>query len=417
MNEFVKTIFFIATAAVMAAIAVSSYFLNQPTNAADFELVGQPFFEEFTSAGQAESLEVVAVDPETARRQRFSVQKKDGLWRIPSHYDYPAEAADRLATTATSVMGIQRDSLAGRSKNEHERLGVVDPSSEDIEDPEAVGKRITMKDAGGEVVVDYIIGKEVDQEIVLSATERPFGSQGNEKYYYVRRPDEDQTYKVKLDIDLSTQFSDWIDPDLLRLEPSDLTRIVVDNYKIEEKLSPIPGQRPALSISQGDQIDITRESSTDAWELAGLKPEIEELNTARVDEILEVLDKMKIVGVRPKFKYKDQLLLTADLEVNNAPELIANQQEFGLAIRQLRDELDEKGFKLAGNGDKLELVSQQGELQLGTEKGIVYVLQVGETIEGDEEAIQIGLSSNDNKTPESASTESGSDESKTDAEG
>ena len=83
MNESVKTLTFVVAAAAMAGLAVGSHFMNQPTNSADFELVGKPFFEEFTSASQAQSLEVVAVDPESALLQRFSVENKDGLWRIP----------------------------------------------------------------------------------------------------------------------------------------------------------------------------------------------------------------------------------------------------------------------------------------------------------------------------------------------
>ena len=419
MNELVKTIVFVAAAGVIALVAVSSHFMNRPTNAADFELVGKPFFEEFTSAKQAQNMEVVAVDPETARRQRFSVQLKDGLWRIPSHYDYPAEAADRLATTATSVMGIHRDSLAGRLAKEHERLGVVDPLSDDIEDPESVGKRITMKDADGEVVMDYIIGKEVDQEVVLSRTERPFGTEGNEKYYFIRRPDEQQTYKVKLEIDLSTKFSDWIDPDLLRLEPTDLTRIAIDNYSIEEDRSAAPANgMTALYKAQGDKIEVTRKSSTEPWELEGLEPKTEELDSTKINELIGVLDQMKIVGVRPKFKYKNHLLLTADLQLNRQPEFEANPQEFGQAIVQLQNELDQKGFNLAGNAEKMELVSQQGELQLGTDQGIVYTLHIGKDVEGDEQAIEIGTPSADNeKTADKESKKDDTKEPNANAEG
>ena len=166
MNELTKTMTFVGAAVVMAAVAVGSHFMNRPTNSADFELVGKPFFESFDSASQAQSLEVIAMDPETARLRRFSVENQDGLWRIPSHSDYPAEAAARLATTATSVMGLERESLAGRLVKEHERLGVVDPLDESLEDSEAAGKRITLKDKDGDVVVDYIIGKEAG-DVVL----------------------------------------------------------------------------------------------------------------------------------------------------------------------------------------------------------------------------------------------------------
>ena len=389
MNESKTTIIFVAVAAVFALAAVGSQYLNRPTNSADFELVGKPFFEDFTSASQAQSLEVSAVDPESARLKRFSVVNQDGLWRIPSHYDYPAEAAARLATTASSIMGIERESLAGRLAKEHERLGVLNPLADDIEDPEGVGKRITLKDSSGEVVVDYIVGKEAG-EVVLSETDQPFGARGNEKYYYVRRPDEQQTYKVKLDIDLSTRFSDWIDPDLLRVDRNDITRIQIDNYSLEEDRSNPLVQNKALFKSQGDKLDISRKSSTDPWELVGLDAASEELQNSRINEMLGVFDQMEIAGVRPKYKYKDHLLLTPDLKLNRIPEMEKNPQEFSRAISRLQNELDQKGFNLAGNAQKMELVSQNGDLEIGTQTGVVYTLHVGQAFDGDEAEIEIG---------------------------
>ena len=412
MNELTKTMTFVGAAVVMAAVAVGSHFMNRPTNSADFELVGEPFFASFDSASQAHSLEVVAMDPETARLQRFSVENQDGLWRIPSHSNYPAEAAARLATTATSVMGLERESLAGRLAKEHERLGVVDPLDETIEDPEAAGKRITFKDANGEVVLDYIIGNEAG-EVVLSAAEVPFGQQGDEKYYYVRRPDENQTYKVKLEIDLSTKFSDWIDPDLLRLEQNELTKIEINNYSVEEQRSML-GQAMTMIKKQGDVLNLSRATPTDSWMLEGLNDATEELTSSRVDEILGVLDELKIAGVRPKFKYKGHLLLTADLELNEQPEFLENQREYGAAIDRLQDELDQRGFNLAGTENKLELVSKYGELTIGTDKGVQYTLHIGNPVEGEQAEIEIGTSSEPKPTEEAKTTDAG--QAKTDGE-
>ena len=410
MNESKKTIAFVAMAAVMSLAAVSSHFLNRPTNSGDFELLGQAFFPEFESASQAQSLEVAAIDADSAQLKRFSVRNQGGLWRIPTHYDYPAEAAARLATTASSVMGITRESLAGRLASEHERLGVIDPLSDEAEDPESVGKRITLKDASDEIVIDYIVGKEAG-EVVLSATERPYGNQGNEKYYYVRRPDEAQTYKVKLDIDLSTKFSDWIEPDLLRLRPNDVTRLSIDNYTLQEDRSNPLAQTAALFKSQGDKLDLARASNTDSWKLEGLAEESEELQTSRITKILGVLDQMKIAGVRPKFKYKDQLLLTADLKLNQQPEFEKDPQGFGLAINRLQVELEQKGFNLAGSAEKMELVAVHGDMAVGTDKGILYTLHVGKALEGDETEIEIGSKNDSNDEPsELEPSESSSDE-------
>ena len=123
MNESSKTIAFVSVAALMVGLAVASHFMNRPKIQQDFELVGQPFYEDFTSSEQAEALEVAAVDTEGVSRQQFSVKNEDGLWRIPSHHNYPAEAAVRLAETATSVMGIERESLAGRLGQRPRKIG------------------------------------------------------------------------------------------------------------------------------------------------------------------------------------------------------------------------------------------------------------------------------------------------------
>ncbi|MFT5300440.1 MAG: hypothetical protein ACI814_001217 [Mariniblastus sp.] len=384
MSESIKTIGFISAAALMALAAVGSNFMNRPTNSSEFELVGQPFFEAFESAAQAQSLEVVVVDKDSAKLKRFSVESQNGTWRIPSQYNYPAEAADRLASTASSVIGIQRDSLAGRLVNEHERLGVVDPLGDQVEDPESIGQRLTLKDAAGDVVVDYIIGKQAGDVFVPTA-ENPYPPEDapvGEKYYYVRRADEQQTYKVAMSIDLSTKFTDWIDPDLLKVNANEVTKIFVDNYTMIADRS-----TNSLIKTKGEKIDISRTSSTEPWELLGLNSDFEELNNSKVTEILGILDEIEIAGVRPKFKHQDNLLLTSDLKFNSAAKF---EQTPALqdAIMKMRTELAQKGFNLAGTAQELKLVSQNGDLYVGTEKGVVYTLHIGSPFEGDESSIE-----------------------------
>ena len=389
MNEIKTTFTFLAIAGVLAAVALGSHFMNQPSDSKDFELVGEPFFANFDSASQAESLMVSAVDNESGKLERFEVNNQNGLWRIPSEYDYPAEAADRLATTASSVMGIVRESLAGRLSNEHAKLGVLDPLADDIEDPEGVGKRITLKGADDEVVVDLIIGKEAG-DVVLTGAEAPFGNSSGEKYYFVRNPEEQQTYKVKLKIDLSTKFSDWIDPDLLRIDPNSVTAVTIDNYSLEEDQSNPLSPNKALFKAQGDKVQISRESNTEAWKLDGLITEVEELETSKITEMLGVFDQLKIAGVRPKSTYKGFFLLTPDLKLNLQPEFESDKQGLARAIQQLQGELDQKGFNLAGTAEKMELVSQNGDISIGTDQGVLYTLSVGATYDGQETKIEIG---------------------------
>ena len=114
MNETSKTVAFVISACLLGVAAGATHWMTQPKPVAGFEKVGQEFFPDFEDSLAAQALEVMVYDEETDGLREFSVENKDGLWRIPSHHDYPAEAADRLARTATSVIGLTRESLVAR---------------------------------------------------------------------------------------------------------------------------------------------------------------------------------------------------------------------------------------------------------------------------------------------------------------
>ena len=389
MQESKKTTAFVGGAALMVVAAAVSHFVTQPRTGSDFAKVGEPFFETFDSSDQATSLEVVAIDPETLERNRFKVAKVDGLWRIPSHDNYPAEASARLATTASSIIGIERESLAGRGRTDFERLGVEDPLSDEIEDPETTGQRITLKDQQDETLADYIIGKQVE-DVAQSASDQAYqASQSRQTYFYVRRADEYQTYIVPLKLDLSTKFSDWIDPDLLRFETSNLSQITVRNYSLEEQVggNPLMPQR-ALVKKAGDTLNLTK-SEANAWQLAEVDAATEDFDPAGVTEMVNVLKELRIEDVRPKLTFQGKQLITPDLKLNVDPEFAKVPEQFNAAIQQLANELTDKGFNLAGSQQQLELVSNHGEIQFGTTDGLRYTLQIGAPFEESDGEIKV----------------------------
>ncbi len=402
----------------MVVAAAVSHFASQPRVASDFAKVGEQFFETFESSDQATSLEVVAIDPETVERNRFKVAKVDGLWRIPSHENYPAEASARLATTASSIIGIERESLAGRGKTDFERLGVEDPLGEDIDDPEAVGQRITLKDENDETLADYIIGKQV-QDVAQAEEDRPFeNGEDRQTYFYVRHADEQQTYIVPLKLDLSTKFSDWIDPDLLRFETSDLSQITVRNYSLEEQMggNPLIPQR-ALVKKVGDTLDLTK-SDSGTWELAGVDEAKEEFDSASVTELISVLDELRIEDVRRKLTFQGKELLTPDLRLNDDPELREAPEQFNRALERLLGELEEKGFNLAGTQEQLELVSNNGEIEFGTVEGLRYTLHIGAPFEegGGEIKVAGAVDSTDSEAADGSDDQPSDDESESNEE-
>ena len=52
---------------------------------------------------------------------------KDNKWVIPSHYNYPADARERLSQTAAAIMDLTKDTIRSNSADEQEAMGVIDP--------------------------------------------------------------------------------------------------------------------------------------------------------------------------------------------------------------------------------------------------------------------------------------------------
>ena len=190
MNETKRTLVFVGVAVVSLIAAVfAAPKINDPL--ADMNL-GSEFYPDFSDPTKAASLTVVVFNDDTAQRQQFIVENNNGTWTIPSHNNYPADAAERLANTAASLIGIKRDGFQSQSADSHEALGVVDPLDDDVSKLKGRGDRLILKDANGNKLVDFIIGKQVE---------------GRDGFYYVRKEDSNAVYIAKLDIDLSTQFS------------------------------------------------------------------------------------------------------------------------------------------------------------------------------------------------------------------
>ena len=369
MKEATKTICFVVAAAGMLTAAVASNIANRPRPVTDFETIGQPFYPDFVKTDVARSLVVNSLDELAVKRQKFEIKQEDGLWQIPSHEGYPAEAAQRLAQTSASLMGITRDSLVGRSVADHVKFGVIDPRGEDIVDMDAVGQSITLRDANDDVLVDLIIGKEATDEGDRSSPGQLM-QQDDETYYYVRRQDESNVYRIPLQIDVSTKFADWIEPDLLQIEADKVVAVKLNNYQIEQRGGGMFGGPPTLLKKPGDQIALARESSTDDWTIADLAEATETLKKDEVTSIVGVLDDMAIVDVKRKPTLHGQMLLDADLNYSLTPaqaklmsirtqqelDQLSNEQKLEfqslqVAIAELQQDLQSRGFNFGSTGE------------------------------------------------------------------
>ena len=266
MNENKKTIIYASIAAVLLILAIFSSpgritpeaFLDQ----------GEIFFPGFTDPNEATTLEVMDFDEATGTARPFKVTFKNNRWTIPSHHDYPADAKDRLARTAAGVIDIKKDEFRTDNVSEHELCGVIDPLDETA-GTSGRGQRITIKGESGMVLADIIVGKEIEMR---------------RNYRYVRIPGQNRVYSAQMDIDLSTNFQDWIETDLLKLTVNKIEGVVLKDYSINER---------TLSVESRDNVFLSLKDGL--WSTKGGI-----VDSTAMDTLLGSLEALSIVGVRPK---------------------------------------------------------------------------------------------------------------------
>ena len=293
---------------------------------APFEDTGEVLFPTFSDAASATSLSVVTWDEDQATVGRFAVEHKAGLWVIPSHNDYPADGTERMGKAAASFIDVKKDVYYGDKVEDHAGFGVLDPEGTEGKGDEK-GQRITIKDASGTILVDVIVGKQ------------PEGKQG---VYYIRLPEEKRVYGAKLALDVSTDFGDWIEKDLLHVEKDEIVQVVYDPYSVDEAQGKVMGSNPVIAtLKAGDD-------GKDAWAAIAptVSPEGMALDGSKVRQMVSSAANVKIVGVRPR------------------PEVLTLPA------------LQSKGFFVTPDGR--QLFGNEGQASIITRDGIVYTLYFGE---------------------------------------
>jgi len=368
MSELWKTITFIGVALVLTGAAFVSTRDRSSLNAT-FNDQGQPFFPDFSDPLACTDLEVVEFEPTTATATRFRVMFKDKKWAIPSHHNYPADARDRLSKTAGAVMGLVKDTIRSDGLEEtQETMGVIDPLDAKVTALKGRGKRVTLRDASEKVLADFIIGSEI------KGNERKEGSGGQR---YVRVPGQKRIYGVNVKADLSTRFADWIETNLLKVDATKIRRVVFDNYKLQEAED---GRGRGLVLQRGEKLTIDRKDSSGPWTMEGV-PADQELSEDKLRSLTDALGDLKIVGIRPK---------PAGLKDPNDPDI-----KLTLPIVA---SLQSKGFFLTKQG----LFSDQGDVIVTTDEGVVYTLRYGGPVFSSGEDLTAGQADDVEKKGEEA---------------
>lgn len=323
-------------------------------------------FPDLADPGKAASLEIVSFDDATATLKPFKVIRSEGVWVLPSHENYPADAKDQLAAAATELIDRPVLDVVSDSPGDHETYGVIEPDPEKVKvGMTGVGQLVEIRDASGNKLARLIVGKE---------DKRPAsgdGSQGR-TLRFVRRAGQDRVYRVELDTSkFTTRFDDWIEKDLLKISPWDVRRLTIDDSSCSFGLDEASG-RPMVSLARRCRAELAYDDKDATWSLQKLEgfdgknqpkeeklAEGEELASGKLNDLRNALGDLKIVDVVRKPSG-----LSAELK---AEESFAGDREAVTSLAQ-------RGFFAFQKGD---VVSSNGETVVGMKDGVEYLLRFG----------------------------------------
>jgi len=353
MSEMVKTNVYVGVALVLASLAVL-----WKSGQVEMELdakVGTALFANFTNADTANNLSITNYDTNFDKPVNFQVtrDKKTEQWVIPSEDDYPADAEEQMQKAVTALIDLKVENIASEVAKDHELYGVLEPTTDVAAGTKGVGMLVEVADKQNNKLANLIIGKQFADD-----TEQRF----------VRIQGEDVTYLVKLDVtNFTTEFSKWIEEDLLSLNPLDIRNLTLKDYAILDVVDPRTGG-PIKQLIQRSDTALSWNQEESKWDIGHMhefkepnKPtsteltENEELNSERLNELKNALDDLKIVGVKQKPADTNQRQL----------------QEYGFYPFPTTDE----------NNNKIDDVrSANGEVHVSLQDGIQYILRFGDIV-------------------------------------
>ncbi|MEX0793944.1 MAG: DUF4340 domain-containing protein [Pirellulaceae bacterium] len=357
MSEMIKTVLFLGVASALAIGAV----LSRPQNTTRSldERVGQPLFEEFTDPLQPASMRITRYDPATLDVIPFEVTQTSKGWIIETKDGYPANATEQMALAANNLIDLKILDIVSDTAGQHAEFGVIEPNPDTLSASDiGVGKMVVIRDDKKKVLANLIIG--------VADTDKP-------ENCYVRIPGQDPVYLVTLDPKVfTTDFTTWIDRDLLQINPFDVTSFRIRDYESRVTQQGTVAATPRMDVILGIDEELNQ------WSLLNLKEaaqggrleesqlaSTEKLNTQRLDDLRSALDELTITGVLAKPVALATALRTteglAGLRQSDLPTLV------------------ETGF-LPGKppgSDEMALIGTNGELVIQTKDAIRYRLLFG----------------------------------------
>lgn len=298
-------------------------------------------------------------DRELDSPRKIEIARERGSWVIPDKFEFLASNAQRISGVIDSLKQKRILDMPSDKQDDHEEYGVVELGANDAVSRVGIGTTLTLEDARRNTVAQVIIGK---------ATPDP-------AQRFVRIPGQPQVYVIEFDPDLlSTEFSDWVDGDLLRFgnQSSRLGEIIesieIDYYFFDSRNLASDASRTYVyraSIYPSGERWLYDVWPANAQQKLDEQPAITgaEINLATLGELLNEVVEFKLRDVQKKST-------SAALD-------LANPAESNLPSHF--EWLNSRGYRHAGfaNGQH-QFESLAGSIRLRFRNGNIDTLSIGD---------------------------------------
>ena len=187
----------------------------------------------------------------------------------------------------------------------------------------------------------------------------------------MRVPGQKRVYAARFGAEISTAFEDWIETNLLEVTRSQIDRIVLNEYFIDE------GTRRVVRRGEFTLDKVAQ----DHW-TANRVPAGQEVDFVQVNLLVGAIIDLKIAGVRPK---------PAGMTGNLRDAAMA-----GSITQSDIQTLVGRGFFPTPEGG---LLSNEGEVLVRTTEGVGYTLRFGEVVYGRGDAVRWEMAQVTNSRP------------------
>ncbi len=205
MNTRTILILFVVTVAVAVA-AVQSMRSRESLTAAE-DVSGASLVPDLVD--RVNDVAAVAV---TSTEGSFRLERGEQGWGAADKGGYPVDF-ERVKALVVGVAGFDIVEAKTSNPDYHAKLGV-----EDVEAQDSSSTRVTLEDQGGAVLADVLVGEP------RVARGRGAANQGSQ---YARRADDPQCYEVKGRVRIDAVISNWLDKEIVRIEPERIRQVEI----------------------------------------------------------------------------------------------------------------------------------------------------------------------------------------------